>query len=575
MTNRGGSVRGADRSGEDHLRLGREAFVVASKVLDDPAIIPEDQPRDAALLAKALDHYRQAAAEFSRTGQAPLEAQALLGQAEVLVRMPMNTPDARERVGQSERCARVALEKVDCAQEPMLALHGFLLLAEITRYAALARPEHQESRLRNLSALLESVAYLAQDQDDALSLARVRAEACRVLSERFEQERDENLLDAIDQGERAASFLREMPAARAFELPELLHHLGNCCMKVGGDRARWLAQGRDWYREGAATVDPGRYPRLHRLLSESVTMADALLAQRDYALPEQEMVARYGSKIQAALTNRDDAEARRLTWDFLAWAWSLPRVPNVHVGEAHKTLAKVASSFGDWEEAQDHLYHSVGVLSSLLSEQDRWFYLLQEARDLFAKILTRNGQGESLELWLTRAARSFTEAETACAHGAQLIDQDRVAALPHFEHALNVFPCHPVAHFYRGVIRMLDRDLPGALADFDLNLTLKPRSVRARVNRAGVKLGLGDRDGALADLNAAVEIDPANIDVRRMRAGLYEDRGEREEAAADLEAALRGTTDPQLRAVIEKKLNMLRSRAGPRTVNSPGKEAGD
>jgi len=560
-------------SAQDHLRRGQETYAAASKALDDPAVVPEDRPLDPALLAQALEHYRQAAGGFSGAGPAGLEAQALLGQAQVLLRMPLNTPEARERVAQAEQCARAAVERLDCVREPALALRAFLLLGEAARYAAVARPEQREARLRSLSALLESAAYLAQDQDDALSLARVRAQACRVLSERFERERDENLLDAIDQGERAAALLREVPATRPFELPQLLHHLGNCCMMVGGDRERWLAQGSNWYREGAAAVDARRYPRLHQLLNQGVAMAEALLAQRDYTLPEKEMVARYGSGIQAALNDHDGAGARGRAWGFLAWAWSLPSTPNVHVGEAHKTLAKVAISLGNWEEAQHHLYHSVGVLSAVLSEQDRWFYLLGEARDMLAQALQHNGQGESLELWLNRAAQSFAEADAACTRGARSIEQDRAAALPHFEHALNVFPCHPAARFYRGVVRMMSRDLAGALEDFNFHIELMPRSLPAHMNRAAVKLGLGDRDGALTDFDAAVEIDSASVDARLMRAQLYEQLGEPEKAAADLEAALKGIADPQLKAGVEKKVGELREMADASATSRGGEGA--
>ncbi len=558
---------GKDRgSPQDHLRQGHAAYAAASQGLDDPAVVPEDRPLDPDLLAQALEHYRQAAAGFAAAGPATLEAQALLGQAEVLLRMPLNTPDAPERVTQAEQCARAAVERLDCVQEPALATRGFLLLGEAARYAAQAKPEQKEARLRSLSSLLESAAYLAQDQDDVLSLARVRAQACHVLSERFEPERDENLLDAIDQGERAVASLREMPETRAFELPALLQHLGNCGMKVGGDRVRWLAQGRDWYSEGAAAVDARRYPRLHRALNEHVAMAEAQLAQRDYALPEMEMVARFSSGIQAALSDHDGTEARGLAWGFLAWAWSLPNTPNVHVGVAHRKLAEVAISLGNWEEAQYHLFHSVGVHSAVLSEQDRWYHLLREGRELLTQALHRNGQAESLEAWLNRAAQSFAEADAACARGASLIDEDRAAALPHFEHALNVFPCHPAARFYRGVVRMLDRDLAGALADFDFSIQLKPKSLHTHINRAVVKLGLGDREGALADLDAAVEIDSANVHARRMRAQLYEQCGEREKAAADLEVALKSIADPQLKAGVETKVGELREIADESTA---------
>lgn len=548
------------RSGQDHLRYGQEAYVAASKVLSDPDVIPEDRPLDPVLLGKALEHYHQATVEFAASGQASLEASALLGQAEVLLRMPVNTPEAHERILQAEHCSRTALERLDCTQEPFLVLRGFLLLGEAMFHTIQTRPEQREARLRSLSAILESAACLAQDQENATFLAEIRRQFSHVLSERYERDRDENLLDAIDQGERALESLRQVPTARTFELPKLLNHLGNCCVKVGGDRLHWLARGRDLYQEGAAAVDVRRYPRLHRMLNESAIIVETSLKNGAYSLPEKEIVERYGSGIHMALNDHDHSKARSLAGGFLAWAWSLPSTPNVHIGQAHKVRARVAMSLDDWGEAQQHLYHSVGILSAVLPEKNPWYYLLSEARDLLVKVLQRNGLTESLELWLNRAAQSFNQADSACRRGVQMIEQNSTTAMFEFEYALNVFTYHPMARFYRGVVRMTDNDLAGALSDFDLYIMLKTKDLRAHLYRASVKLKMGNKDGALADVHAAVEIDSANVEALYMRAQLYQQRGQREKAMTDLESALKHSIDLQHQTLIEERLNALREK---------------
>ena len=551
-------VHAAAALAADALRAGREAWAAALRALDDSGTVSEDQPLDPALLAQALEQFQLAAAGFARAGSQTMEAQALLGGAEVLLRMATDASGGLEQLWQAEQCARGALERLDCVRDLEPALRGYLLLAAISRQLIpTLPPEQREPRLRGLTAVLESAQYLAQEHGDLDLLALAKVHACHVLSERFEPDRDENLLDAIRHGERACARLRELPGARSFELPALLHQLGNCCMKVGGDRSRWLRQGRGWYREGAEAVDARRYPRLHRLLTEHVAMAEALLAEQHYSLPEKEMVARYGSHIQTALRKQEGAEARKLAWGFLAWAWSLPQTPNVHVGEAHQRLAKVAISRGDVEEAQHHLYHSVGVLSAVLAETDRWYYLVGEARDLYAQVLRHAGQEVEVELWLGRAAQAFATAQAATARAAQVIDRDPAASLPDLDYALAAFPCHPTAHFYRGVVRMLQGDLAGAATDFDFTITLKPKSLRAHVNRANVKMKLGDLEGAKADLDHAVELEPHNVDVLRTRAWLHQQRGDHDQAVADLEAALSHATDPQLRATLEQQIAAL------------------
>ncbi|MGE3873659.1 MAG: tetratricopeptide repeat protein [Parvibaculaceae bacterium] len=545
--------------GQSRLEQGQEACSTARGMRDDPAICPEDKPLDPALVAQALEHFTAAAARFAEAGQPKLEALALLGQAEVNVQTPLSAPDARERLSQAEELARAAVERLDGTESPADTLRGYLIIAQAGRQLAPGVPGEQETRLKTLSAMLGGAAYLAGEHGDALIRARVHAEACRLLAERFESDRDENLLDAVAEGERAIALFREHTETRAFELPLLLHDLGNVCMKVAGERASWLARGRDWYREGAAAVNAERYPRLHRMLRDHLSMAEQLLEHRDYTLPEKEMVSRFATGVGTALKNQDEAQARSLSWGFLAWAWSLPRTPNVHVGEAHKMLARVASALGEEEEARHQLYHALGVLAAVLTEKDRWFYLVAEARDLFVQSLQRNGLGDSLQFWLARSAQSFVEADAACARGSRLIDDDRAGAMAEFEHAVNVFPCHPAARFYRGAVHLMSGRHAEALSDFDFVITLKPQNLRARVNRATVRLKLGDRDAALTDLDAAVEIDPANPDVRQMRAGLHEELGRRDKAAADIEVSLKSVAEPGRRDLLERKLKDLRA----------------
>ena len=512
-----------DNTALDHLRQAQEAFDAALRSLDDPAVVSEDRPLDPALVAQALDHFTQAADGFAASEETTLEAQARIGLAEVLLKTIGPGPAARTQLRQAEQSARTGVERLDSVREPALTLRGLLALAKAGRYVAELAPELREARLITTSSLLDGAAYVAKELGDDVLDARVGAETCCVVSQRFDGERDEKLMDAIGRGEEAiAAFHRA--GSNAFEHAALLHHLGNCCMTVAGDRAHWLSKGREFYREGAAVVDARRYPRLQRMLDEHVAMVDTLLQNNDFALPDKEMVARYGSGITTALKDSDAETARRLGWGFLAWGWSVQPNPNVHVGEAHKALAKVAFARGDWDDAQQHLYHSLGVLSAVLSERDRWYYLVGEARDLFKQAIERNGQGASLESWLQRAVRSFVDGDAACVRAARIVDRDPAAALPEFELALNLFPCHPAAHFYRGAIRSRIGDLAGAIADYDFMLTLKPKSTHTLANRGVVKKALGDEQGAVADLDEALKLQPGNPELEKIRAEIMKKR---------------------------------------------------
>jgi tetratricopeptide (TPR) repeat protein len=552
-------ARNEIETAERNLREGQQAFAAALRALDDPEVVPEDMSLDPVSIAHALEQVRLAAAGFARTGSLRLEAHALLEQAEVLTRAPESAGETRAAYTQAEQCARGAFERLDSALDPEPAVRALLLQVEAGAHL-MSASDQREQRLLRFSALLDGAAYLAAELGDPMLAAQVGARSARVLAERFTPERDENLLDAIRYGEHAIERMREIPAARVFELPLLLNDLGNCAMKVGGDRSRWLQRGREWYREGAAAVDARRYPRLHRLLAGNVSMADALLEHDDHALPEKEMVARYAVGVQGALEKQDFAQARSLSWGFLAWAWSLPRSPNVHVGEAHKLLAKVALSRGDWNDAQNHLYHSIGVLAAVLPANAPWYHLVGEARALFSQVLQHNGLEATQDSWLARAEQSLLVANAACQRGGALIASDPAAALLHFEQALDVFPCHPTGYFYRAVIRMTNGDWTGAASDLDSAIMLRPKSVPARANRATVRRRLGDLDGSLADLNEAVEIEPRNVGLLRTRAGLHEQRGNQDKAMEDLEAALKAAPDPQIKAEVEQHLLTLRGR---------------
>ena len=112
-----------------------------------------------------------------------------------------------------------------------------------------------------------------------------------------------------------------------------------------------------------------------------------------------------------------------------------------------------------------------------------------------------------------------------------------------WNHALEVDPANPIAHYNRGGYFVDIGDLDRALADFDAALRLDPRHTKALTNRGNVHFQQGDLDAALADFSEAIRIAPEHAQAYVNRGNLYAQRGEVERALADFERALRVRTD--------------------------------
>ena len=575
----------------DDFAAGQALLEQARRAREDIDDAIEDTEIDGALLRQAAESFRRAADTARTAGRHSDEGRAHSAEAQA----QMLLPHTLESVTAAEAAGRRALGLLDAVTDRKETLAAYVVLGRALAQLATLMDPQQRSRVETARAVLEAGEVLALQAGDVSALARLRDSLSRVLGERFKGERDENLMDAVVIGEQALPALREGHHPDSLELPWLLNHLGNCCVKVSIAFRDWVRRGQAHYREGAAAVDAVHYPRLRRALENNVAMTEGLLAQdvKYDALPEQEMVSRYAAATQDAMERRDVEDAQAQALGFLRWAWSLQQTPNVHVGEAHKLLGKLAMGRQAWDEAERHFYESSLVLSGVLPPQHRWTHLKDDALALLAEAMKRAGRGGLAQEAAFQAQHAWSAVRRVIDQAAAAGEGEAAAAL---DQALSLYPDFPPALMARAAERLLRREIGRALADLEAYLMLRPRDAKALTLRAGAWTEIGEAERSLSDWNAVLELnaddaigllnraqvlinldrpDDARRDLDKLiatrpdqpeayyfRAACREKVGDLAGAADDLEHALPGVSDPPAGAELEQRIARLRA-GGP------------
>jgi tetratricopeptide (TPR) repeat protein len=523
---RGGRALSPEEAADLLFLDGMAAFEQAVTASDGS----EDSEPDPTLLQQSLAHLADAAKAFHEQQRAVDEAYTHFRMARGLQRVMRRAEAYRE----AAEHYRKGLELLDTVAHPELAFEAYLNLGKVLHKLASALVgEPREVELRRALAVLQAAEFLASGLSDPFWTALQKQVTALALGKRFRPHRDENLLDAIALAEEALPFFRKAPDRAPIEYGALLVHVGNSWLKVARDRQGALEYARAAFREGASAVDPGQFPRLHRVLAGNLTMTEALIAQGNFDLPEKEMVGRFDAEIQANLKASRLSEALQTGWAFLRWAWSLSLAPNVHVGAAHKILGNLYFRRGDIENSEMHLYSSLTVLAAVLAPAHPWFPMVGEAKQDLAKLFQATQRPDIATPAIAQVARAVSIAHDVCRRGAERIQTDPAAALTDFQEALRLFPCSPDALFYRGVVHMQSGDFSAALADFDASLLFRPRNIPALGNRFTMRLRLGDREGALADCDAILELDASHDGAILNRAELKAQKADWDGAIAD------------------------------------------
>jgi len=523
---RGGRALSPEEAADLLFLDGMVAFEQAIAASDGS----EDSEPDPTLLQQSLAHLAGAANAFH-------EQQRMVDEAYAHFRMARGLQRGIRRVEAYREAAehyRTGLELLDTMAHPELAFEAYLSLGKILYELGSALVgEPREVELRRALAVLQAAEFLASVLHDQSRIARQKQVGALAIGERFRPDRDENLLDAIALAEEALPFFRQALDRAPIEYGTLLVHVGNSWLKVDRERQDALNHARAAFREGANAVDPSRFPRLHRVLAGNLAMTEALIAEGNFDLPEQEIVGRFDAEIQSSLEVNRLSEALQKGWAFLRWAWSLSLAPNVHVGAAHKILGNLYFRQDNAESAEMHFYSSLAVLAAVLAPAHPWFSMVDQARQDLAKFFEATRRSDIAAPAIAQAERAVSLAQDLCRRGAEQIQADPAAALTDFQEALRLFPCSPDALFYRGVVHMQSGDFPAALADFDASLLFRPQYIPALGNRFTMRLQLGDREGALADCDAILDLDAAHDGALLNRAELKAQKADWDGAIAD------------------------------------------
>jgi tetratricopeptide (TPR) repeat protein len=523
---------------EERYRAAR-AFV--AQLVDANKRGPEDAEFERGALLATLRDLESAAAEFTSENRSVDAARAEITAIDIRMKLDHSPPSWTH--GQS--ALRTALQSLDAADDPASCLEAYVLIAQVMLRDIAHAPQggDREKAIDQLTGLLGAAEFLAGEQNAALQ-ASVQELSSRALGERFRGDRDANLLDAIAAARRALPTYLES-AHETVDYASLLLHVGNCYLQLDGPRKRWLEEANAAYSAALAGADAQRYPRLRRILEGNVELVRSLYDARDGALPEKEMMGRFGWRIQQALQQRDLSSAEATAWEAIRWAWAQQNVPNVWLAESHKIIGTMLLRSDRAQEALPHFRCAVAVLCVISDpggpQQDA---LLQGAVQLVDEALAVLNLSDKRAEVLTEASNAFPVARAHVQRGAQALDHDPAAAYGDFNHALALFPFDPLALFYRGSSLLALNELRAAVADFDAAVQLRP-TIPSIANRALIRMQLGDADGALTDYAAVLEADPNNIVALYNRAVILRARGNLVAALEDVDRLLNLQPDLQ------------------------------
>jgi tetratricopeptide (TPR) repeat protein len=352
-----------------------------------PGVSHEDPPLEAALLDAARSVLEKAVSAAQGSQRVGDRARALVGLAHIYA-----STTSIQTLQAAERALVEALQAVPIEVVGVLALDAYRLLLDVlVKVVDAVSAEQRETFIERALGFARAGGYVATRMADDLGRARALAHEAALLSERFRGDRDDNLMNAVDTGERALALLPAGTLELELRWPLLLLVMGNASVKIAADREAWLRRGIEYYTKGRASVDVTRHPGLARVLEGNAAVYREQSEEERRQLPPKEMYARSSARVRESAAAGDVEAALATASDTIAWAHALADQPNQYVGHAHVTLGQLYLSLERWREAREQLDQGLVVLTSLFAPGSHGHGYVRSALALREQAVAKEG----------------------------------------------------------------------------------------------------------------------------------------------------------------------------------------
>jgi hypothetical protein len=344
----------------------------------DPGASPEDPAIDPSLLAAAERTFEDAAVAADAKQQHSEQGRALIGLA--CVHACTNVIRSLE---EAERPVLQALHILSPASDGALIAHAYLVLLDgLVKVVDVVKYEDRERFVERALGFARAAEYVATRVGNDHTRAKLLAHECTLLGERFRGDRDQNLMDALDVGERALALVPSDALGREIRWPSLLLQMGNAAVKISKDREAWLRRANEHYARGRELVDETRYPGLAAVIDGNAAACRNQTEEQRRQLPPKEIYPRYSVRIDAASAAGDSDTALATASELMDWAYRLPVQPNQYVGRAHVTLGQLCIALARWSEACQQLEIGIAVLQAVFPPHEHGYRYVRSALTL-------------------------------------------------------------------------------------------------------------------------------------------------------------------------------------------------
>ena len=413
-----------------------------------------------------------------------------------------------------------ALEALDATSYTIDCAEGYLNLANINfMQATYQQGDTAEDFLDKVLFTLKTAEFLVKQLGNVYQEAVLKKIRSLTLGERYQGNRDENLLDAIALAEHILPIFLNQQDDYPLDAPLLCNLLGKCYWSVSGDylpsgiigfggkgeRPWFLQQANQSYTLGIQLVDQQRFPNLTQILEQGRDTTIALLNAQNYSLPDQECVSRYQQKIQTHITAYNLTKALEQGWEFLQWSWSLPRAPNLHTANAHGILGQIYEGQNLPDVASKHYYTSLALFKGIPSSQRVSDATLTGIQKSLERTLSQTKQSDSISEIIKQTDNAYQNAVSACQQGRSLLETNPQAAFSAFQTADTFLPYSPEAIFTLAQFFAFTENWQQAIEYLNLYLRILPRFVTGYQLRAECYQKLGDLNKTIQDLEMAYQ----------------------------------------------------------------------
>jgi len=465
---------------------------------------------------------------FEKLDESELTSQALLRLGWMYFKIAHYEPERTSVKSQLELAISTldkAILAIDSTEHTDLCIEGYLL--EIECFSNLSRYQQmvadREDCLGKALNLANACKFLCFQSNNAKQQAKLAYLTARINGEYYKTDRDSNLLDGIRSAQLSLDIMKADPEKYPIHIPTLYNDIGNFYAKLSGDRTAHLEKAKVSYTQGLNCAKPTICPQLHSALSNNIQWLDSILSQGNTELPMPEMVARYKTKIQEKILQKDIDQALQISWAFLQRSWSLLQTPNAAAADAHLNIGNLIELKYGANEAIGHYFSAfviVGHKDIEFSEKSLFFAQTQQTLQNALKQASQSK--EIIQGYLASAENAMQTSFELCYKSKQLLDSsDLQGALDSAIEATSWYPFNPYAYFYQGISFLRAQDFAQAKQAFAKSININPNDKLTWLNSGFCNNKLGEFDTAIKDYEQAITLDTNNFEAMNQIINIY------------------------------------------------------